>query len=259
MQVLTGGGAKTLSLVPGLRVVQPWAGDAWTPLKLASLGAWWKFTDPTTLYTDVGRSVPVSGDGEIIKGVADKSERGIHLSSAVGAQYKTNILDGYSVARFNGTDQMLVSDVVSSWSHNAGTLFVVYKSSGDTNYDVVYQSTGAHSSYWRYSGDGKSYFGNFITVRCEFFSSLPSSGWNIHALRMQTSFEHWKDGTMLGSVAKTWKSPATGTISVAGGGTGGYLAGDIAEIIIFDDRLSDGEMDTVGAYIVRYLPSLTWT
>lgn len=61
----------------------------------------------SSLYTDSARSVAVSADGDVIGGVADQSGNAVHLSQPTAAAkpiYKTGILNGKSVARFDGVD-----------------------------------------------------------------------------------------------------------------------------------------------------------
>ena len=55
------------------------------PTALGSkLHTWLDFTDQAALYTDEGRTLNVSADGQNVRGVADKSGNGYHYQAPVG-------------------------------------------------------------------------------------------------------------------------------------------------------------------------------
>jgi hypothetical protein len=93
----------------GVRRLRRWddeqlkaAAAAWSPLDLASLVAWWDFSDAAKLFTDAGVT-PVSADGQSIYQANDKSPSGYHLTQATAGNrptYKTNAINGLSVCRF---------------------------------------------------------------------------------------------------------------------------------------------------------------
>jgi hypothetical protein len=86
---------------------------AFDPLTL-SPSLWLDLSDLTTLYQTNDTSTPVTADGQTVGYVADKSGNARHATQATAGSrplYKTNIQNGKSVARFDGTDDHLAFSV----------------------------------------------------------------------------------------------------------------------------------------------------
>jgi hypothetical protein len=137
-------------------------GFTWTTIP-KPLKAWYDFSDVSKLWQEPARTTPISADGQTIGGVTDASGSGYHLDVPNANQepaYKTGIINGKSVARFDGTDDLLRNTTVSA--EVTQTVFLVLKkNSAPTAADdgaFAFGSTAAalltHSSY---SADGYLY------------------------------------------------------------------------------------------------------
>lgn len=69
------------------------------PPTAAVLQAHYDFSSITSLWTDTGRTVQVTSDGDGVRGVTDLSGQGNHLDDGAGGgpQFRTNIQNGLSV------------------------------------------------------------------------------------------------------------------------------------------------------------------
>lgn len=75
-----------LAIGPGIGV--PYGGASWNPLMLSNLVTWYDTSDINTLWQDTGRSTPVTGDGDDVKVIDDKSGNGHHLTRSNSDTYK---------------------------------------------------------------------------------------------------------------------------------------------------------------------------
>ena len=95
--VLSGLSAETEYLIETRAVnaigAGPWSAQAsattnpapsFAPSDLASLVAWYDFTDTNALYTDAARTANVTTDGDLVRGVLDKSGNGWHIANGSG-------------------------------------------------------------------------------------------------------------------------------------------------------------------------------
>ena len=101
-----------------------------SPLDLPNLKGWWDFSDISTLFQDSSKTTPVASDGDVIGAVEDKSGNGndfLQPTTADKPLYKTSIVNGKSIARFDGVDDHL-EQTGFSLATNA-TLFYVYRTS----------------------------------------------------------------------------------------------------------------------------------
>jgi hypothetical protein len=77
-----------------------------TPLTLFSggqYGAWYDFTDMSTLFQDAARTIPVTAAGQTVAGVTDKSGRGLHLSADAGTLLVQLDANGHLYLDFTGS------------------------------------------------------------------------------------------------------------------------------------------------------------
>lgn len=73
-------------------------------------GAWYDWSDLSTLFQDAARTVPVTASGQTVGGVTDKSGFGFHLSQATAAARPVYIESGgQRYLAFDGVDDTLAS------------------------------------------------------------------------------------------------------------------------------------------------------
>lgn len=87
------------------------AGGGWTPAELfvgGHVGAYWDFTDPGSLWSNAGRTIPASINGQV-QGVTDLSGNGNHLSTTTttilrqtGYTYFPGGVDGFNTGALAG-------------------------------------------------------------------------------------------------------------------------------------------------------------
>lgn len=88
---------------------------------------WFDFSDATTLFTDAGRTTPVSSAGDAVWGLTDKggSENHGTPSSTVKPIYYPSVKNGRSVLQFVNSN--VVTPSLASFPSKRGAIFVVYK------------------------------------------------------------------------------------------------------------------------------------
>lgn len=242
------------------RVAAHAAGGAWSPLDLASLTAWWDFSDVTTLFTDAG-TTPVSADAQAIYQANDKGPNDLHVAQATaGARptYKTGIQNSLSVARFDGGDSLAKAsvDALGLVAAAAGTLVFVMKQTGAAanNTSITIGASGnrlnVHATYsnvfyldFGNNGSGGRIFGN------------QPAGWDDawHILvchRAAGAGKIYVDGgsAVVSGTFTDSLDALTETLYI-GTGSGATFTGDKAEVLIFDEGLSAANLNALGGYL----------
>jgi hypothetical protein len=102
------------------------------PSSISGLAMWLDGADPSTLFTDTGATTAVTADGNSIAAWRDKSTNAYLFTQATAGSrptYKTSILNGRSITRFNGTSTFLQSSATLPFytsSTSGGSFFVVF-------------------------------------------------------------------------------------------------------------------------------------
>jgi len=240
------------------------------PFGITGLVAWYDFSDAIMLYTDTARSTPVSADGNSILGVRDKSPAGAHLSEATnGPTYKVGILNGQSVARFDGTNDTLKS-AAAAFSLGPGiTAFLVatqttapgsrYVIGGDGDHMLI--TNGANNQIvW----GGSQNVGYSLIQSANFLATTTGIivGTYNTALASGSEVTAWRNGTVFPTVTSSAEN--TGNVLMtqfAAGATvagGSFWNGDIAETLIYNAVLTNSQINTVANYLVAKY-ALSWT
>jgi hypothetical protein len=181
--------------------------------------------------------------------------------------FKTNVLNGEPVLRFDGSDDFLqlATDILSGKS--GGCVMVVLKVDNDPPGDV------AQSGLWNMDGDtlnvvhypwtnGQIYEAWGSTARKSTgVNTGDLDSWHLYAVASQNSeFRVYIDGVdVYNTSSNTFSSFTHGVIALgrSGSGSGGevYFDGDIAALIVLDDFPTDNDRNTIADYLAGiYFP-----
>jgi hypothetical protein len=242
------------------------------PKTISGLVVWYDFTDATYLFEDTARTDVVDVDGDSIAGVTDKSGRGFHLQQGTaGARplYKTAIINGKSVVRFDGTDDYLLGfntplgSVVNGVDY---TVFVVGRCVGIATADVLFalhSSTDADPIKAQIGFIGTGAFA--VEYRKDDGTGLVQTGtvdsddgvFRVYEAQETAGIQRvFRNGTLdatssaLGAGAVTVSRFALGVQNIGGPG---FLNGDIAEVLLYNRALTDMERRVIEQYLaVKY-------
>jgi autotransporter-associated beta strand protein len=185
-------------------------------------------------------------DGQTVTTWTDFSGSGNNATAGGTPSYKTGVLNGKSVIRFNNASSFTTANLSSQFP-TAATVFIVTTISSDDAYTLV-DSNGTADEWWRYNVTGRSYPGLFRGSRLESYCPMPNSGSHLFAVSSSSSAWEMKiNGASQGVAGGAYN--AGGVIAIGNGSSGGGLNGDIAEVIIYDRVLDAGELGTVGGYL----------
>lgn len=253
------------------------------PSGIPGLVGWYDFADVSTLFTDTVRLTAVTADGNAIGSVADKSGAGNHLTRGGGAgtegTYKTGIVNGRSVARFDGVSKFLSGTGASLIAAFNGTdlpysVFIVVRLTstavGQTwaTFGVGRIASATPFYRMRWTGpynvahrDDAAAFKN-VDVASDPALFAPAVVQLSH-VTPGTTISTWTNGVPLHVNADLDVGATTvDVVSLAGVNLGGtpssFLAGDIGEAVFYNRALSIAQHNTLGAYIANRW-GLIWT
>lgn len=231
-------------------------GGAASDIPTTSLYLWHRAD--SGLYTDSALTTPVASDADPIGGWVDQSGNSRNWTQGTsGARptYKTSIVNGQPVVRFDGTDDFFGGPNLSGLT--AAEVFVVVKCNADpssANGLWLLGSDASQNTHFPFS-DGTLYDTCMTTARKNTGNPTPSLA-SFRLYNVVSTSSEWTsfiDGTQFYT---------TGTNTVGGNSatrlgrpldTGSYFGGDIAELIIYSAKLSAGDKTDVEAYIAsRY-------
>lgn len=206
---------------------------AFDPLTITGLKLWLKADalalandDPVTTWTD-------------------SSGLGNSAAQATVAQkptYKTGIVNGKPVVRFDGVDDFMVCPAITA---AAGlSAFVVWKMTTATNFGMTLVLTDG-SSELRQNGANLQMLCGANPIS----GGVADTAWHVHSFTNNGSnlSELWTDGVSNGTSVT---SVACGTPSIGARNAGSFpFNGDIAEILLYDSSLSAGNRQAVEAYL----------
>ena len=188
-------------------------------------------------------------DGDQIATWTDKSGNGFDATQGVAANrplYKTGILNGYPVARFDGTDTM----AEAGYAIPVGsTVFVVTTRTGGAGLErhAISSTTGGKEK-----GLGASAANNWMcstdavpTVITD--GAVVAGAWKLLCSRDAAAYcEFFINGASIGSSALV---AAYDLLGIGTWGTGNEWIGDIAEIIVYGSNLSVAQRQQVESHL----------
>lgn len=209
-----------------------------------SLLAWWDFGDPATLYTDTGRTTLVASDGDLIKGVTDKSGRGVHLSESTNPPaYKVNIQNGLSVARFDGTNDVFTSGSLTQ-AQPVTLVLVISRTGAGGDHTIAEATSGTVFSFYHHnSGVFHMHAGGAADAGAMLDTKMHMYG----AVFNGSSSYFYRD-----RLVQKNTSPSTNGLNTAlrvgsNNGLSNFHDGDMAEIRVFNTAFTILEMNILAA------------
>lgn len=150
--------------------------------------------------------------------------------------------------RFDGVANALTAGDLSAVFPTAATLLVVVQLNNATTYSVY--GTRDNSDRWRYEGDGAGYFGVFRGTRLGAYPpAMPTSGTHLFTVRSSaTHYEVSQDGTSFGAQAADHDGGSFHTLG-SSPNVYDFLAGDLAEVLVYPAALSDAELLAAQNYL----------
>ena len=190
----------------------------------------------------------------------DLSGNGYHIGNGETLKQpvlKTNVQNGQSCVRFDGTDDFLTSITVPSAGSDNWTMFVVGLSTVSGTCVPVHVGLGSSNGWGLALSSstettkigvlrGGSGWNNSIGIGANFSSVRILSG-----VRKNGVFRLWKSGGAVALSTSAYMNAPTTYISAGGHdpATANLQPLDIYEIIIYDRALTDVEIDAIGNYL----------
>lgn len=244
-----------------LGFLTPAAQAAFSPDSLSDLELWLKADAGT--FEDTGASDPTE-DGDSLERWIDQSPN-IRMTSGTGAtpSWQDNELNSLPVVRFDGSNnRMFVSSGAITTDPDQITIFAVVKQdSGDTSQDQVFSHRNSGTELIQASISGSDAIlqmrGSGNSLQTVTASGVNNGVFNI----IMWQFDTIND---LHAVAVNGGTEATSTHDFGNeaftadtqrigyffsGAAGGFLNGDLAELIVFDRDLTGTEKNDIGFYL----------
>jgi hypothetical protein len=215
---------------------------SFSPSDIAGLIVWLK-TDQITGLSD-GDPVTTWSDQSSAANDATQS------TSSKKPTYKTAIKNGLPVVRFDGVDDELqIAATLLNASGSTGTVFIVVSHSAGGNKGLfATRGTSAGGFVIRYSAtNGYQYFHTNASPTLS--RTISDSTWNLIEFRRNgLDVEVGHNGSLAAaSTLSGFTAVSNGT--QIGYQNGAFLTADVAEIVVYDSVLSDGNRGSVETYL----------
>jgi hypothetical protein len=227
------------------RLLRPLA-SGFNPRQIAGLLAWWDASDASTVTLDSGR----------VAELRDKSGNSRHATNAASGSTQPDYIaagrNNLNVARYATADQTILNipstPVPNShtafhvfWRPSASTVTVGIGTTGTSPYtfnwftnNVLYESSNASFTTHEFSTET----GGFVVTMRRTGTTEVLSRRNFSLLASVTS-----GGGVTNGVTGSWDA--------LGSRDGSSSQGDLAEILLYDNALSDAQIDVVEQFLAR--------
>lgn len=245
------------------------SGNARTRKRYADLRAVASFVDPTSLpnlyaWYDASNAGSISATGSSVDTWNDLSGNGLHLTSSGGARplTGTRTINSLNVLDFQGAANIARTSGISL-GVSTFTLFVV--GGQDTNVDntgmvIACQSTGNDYDNANSFAIETSVGTVQLALTCnsagpQFAGSgaTPIGTWSVRKSTSASQCDIKAPGGTSATGTATSSGTATGRLMIGARFTGSVsnqIDGPIAEVVIYTDRKSDADRDTVRSYLI---------
>lgn len=247
----------------------------WRPTNISGCQLWLDASDPAVMF-DATTGGSLVTNGNTVARWEDKSGNARHFTQGTANNrptLRTNSQNGLATLEFDGSNDRLVGDSTQYIKTNAAfTIYAVYKANSTSGqYPVVFASKSNQTENWRlidstdatYGPIGfgsisagfargyvatRSFRGTFVLVAVNFGGSGATTLAN-YAATLNASF---KGNFSSIATAGTYGSD-TGDASVGGSSNNQFfLNGNIAELIVYDTKLSDANDGVMRSYLSRW-------
>lgn len=164
--------------------------------------------------------------------------------------YKTNIVNGKPVVRFDGTNDKLSGGDLSGSFPSAATSFIVFSEANANKYTIY--TTKNNDTHYSFVAPTDGYYGVFRSTRINNYpSSVPQTDnvfrmWT--TLSSSSTYEVWIDQVSQGSQTAGFDGGNDHEIGYQDG-QGYYTACDVAELICYDSALNSTQRGQVETYL----------
>lgn len=210
------------------------------------------------LFQDNPGTVAATADGDPVKVWTDQSGNGANATASTDAArplLKLSILNGQPVLRADGSDDRMGWTGAGLWgSHSSYEGFIVIKKVVDSDEGGCWWFGSNDNSHYAYS-DGNIYDGFFTNVRKTVGDPSPSlAAWRLfNCISASGEWTANLDGTQIFTTATNTPAALSGGGPEADGvlfsGHGVFKAMDIAEVFVYNRKLTTTERNNVGGYI----------
>jgi hypothetical protein len=205
-------------------------------------------------HLDASEASSVTLNGSNVSAIADLSSVGVSVTQVTSARqpaYVTAGLNGLNVMRFTAASAHFL-DVASITIPASHTVFVVInRGTAGINSIALGRVAGGRYSTWWYN-DNVAYQQSNANFTTHGTANTSTGAFVMTTRRNGTSqIRVRRNGTTVADVTTGGgvTSAASGTWDCLGRDGGTYSTGDIGEVIAYDASLSDGDVDSVEAYL----------
>jgi hypothetical protein len=239
------------------------AAALFVPTDIAGCKAWYDFSDITSLWEAASLTDQVDVDGDSIVSVTDKSGAANHLAVSIVFNtplYKTGIINGLSVARFDGSNDQLTSPVIATDASWTMFLLAQKRSAPGAGVQTLFSGAGNVNVVTASATDANGYVWAVNEASSLVALGGTATGVNIVCIRVASVSNliariNGGSGTTLDPA----DAAATASLTYAFG-SDGTLPGDfdLGEVLAYDSALSDADLDAIGNYLATKWGA-TWT
>lgn len=244
------------------------------PLNLSGCIAWFDGNDTSTMFQDIGKTVPVTQNNQLLAAWVDKSANAVtsvNLSgnSATYPRFLTNTINKKATIYFSGNQYLRFAPtgyptgatpttfffLVNSPSSGSSGIWMVFNYGSDKPFGQA-QTFGSLAQFYFQNGNlGADYYGpNTGTVDGTLVTNIPSMMTTQYS---GTDITGWRNGTLFsgGTSNPFTYSANVGSnygfigVGVAGGNFSQYFTGNVAEIIGYNRALTTLERQQVEGYL----------
>lgn len=254
-----GGLGSALSGLSGLSGI---AGSivVWTPASATTDGGvlphTWQYALASILYQDSGKTTPVTADGDPVGAAVNQGSDIydiVQATSGAKPTYKTGILNGQPVLRFDGGDSLIGAFAGGAISQPY-TIFVVSQLSAgavnDNNTHFLTDGNDATNRAGVFKNAGTTPDSWALFAGANLVGGNSDSDWNIWTILPNgASSQFWDSGVSEASGNAGANSIDGLAVGARYDGTASWWIGDIAEVLIYTGNLSTADKNQVAQYL----------